>query len=51
MAVSIVKSLKIIVDEREGLGAFKDYAKTDGLEHVCPHCSISDFKKKSQYNP
>ncbi|KAL5583381.1 hypothetical protein UlMin_015823 [Ulmus minor] len=35
-------------DRRQGLGAFKDYAKTDGLEYICPHCSISNFKKKSQ---
>ncbi|KAK7304028.1 hypothetical protein RJT34_15021 [Clitoria ternatea] len=35
-------------DRRQGLGAFKDYAKTDGLEYVCPHCSISNFSKKSQ---
>ncbi|XP_022750015.1 AT-rich interactive domain-containing protein 4-like [Durio zibethinus] len=35
-------------DRRQGLGAFKDYAKTDGLEYVCPHCSISNFKKKPQ---
>ncbi|KAG8487601.1 hypothetical protein CXB51_018243 [Gossypium anomalum] len=34
-------------DRRQGLGAFKDYAKTDGLEYVCPHCSISNFKKKA----
>ncbi|XP_061361267.1 AT-rich interactive domain-containing protein 4 [Gastrolobium bilobum] len=34
-------------DRRQGLGAFKDYAKTDGLEYVCPHCSISNFSKKS----
>ncbi|KAK8660687.1 hypothetical protein V6N13_051602 [Hibiscus sabdariffa] len=33
-------------DRRQGLGAFKDYAKTDGLEYVCPHCSISNLKKK-----
>ncbi|XAR51296.1 hypothetical protein NMG60_11005891 [Bertholletia excelsa] len=33
-------------DRRQGLGAFKDYAKTDGLEYVCPQCSISNFKKK-----
>ncbi|TYH69238.1 hypothetical protein ES332_D05G041600v1 [Gossypium tomentosum] len=33
-------------DRRQGLGAFKDYAKTSGLEYVCPHCSISNFKKK-----
>lgn len=35
-------------DRRQGLGAFKDYAKTDGLEYVCPHCSMSNFSKKSQ---
>lgn len=33
-------------DRRQGLGAFKDYAKTDGLEYVCPHCSITTYKKK-----
>ncbi|XP_034924851.1 AT-rich interactive domain-containing protein 4 [Populus alba] len=37
-------------DRRQGLGAFKDYAKTDGLEYICPHCSIANFKKKSQKN-
>eukprot|EP01018_Ginkgo_biloba_P012967 Gb_05236 [translate_table: standard] len=26
-------------DRRTGLGAFKDYAKTDGLEYICPRCS------------
>uniref|UniRef100_A0A1J3H7X8 AT-rich interactive domain-containing protein 4 n=1 Tax=Noccaea caerulescens TaxID=107243 RepID=A0A1J3H7X8_NOCCA len=35
-------------DRRPGLGAFKDYAKTDGLEYVCPNCSVSNYKKKSQ---
>ncbi|KAL6331084.1 hypothetical protein AAG906_009512 [Vitis piasezkii] len=35
-------------DRRQGLGAFKDYAKTDGLEYICPHCSITNFQKKSQ---
>ncbi|CAK9180490.1 unnamed protein product [Ilex paraguariensis] len=35
-------------DRRQGLGAFKDYAKTDGLEYICPQCSISNFKKKMQ---
>ncbi|PSS07285.1 AT-rich interactive domain-containing protein [Actinidia chinensis var. chinensis] len=35
-------------DRRPGLGAFKDYAKTDGLEYICPQCSISNFKKKLQ---
>lgn len=24
----------------------QDYAKTDGLEYVCPHCSITTYKKK-----
>ncbi|KAI3414558.1 uncharacterized protein J3R85_016201 [Psidium guajava] len=33
-------------DRRQGLGAFKDYAKTDGLEYVCPQCSITSMKKK-----
>lgn len=35
-------------DRRPGLGAFKDYAKTDGLEYICPHCSLASSKKKSQ---
>ncbi|KAA8540205.1 hypothetical protein F0562_024232 [Nyssa sinensis] len=35
-------------DRRQGLGAFKDYAKTDGLEYICPQCSVSNFKKKLQ---
>ncbi|XP_050217069.1 AT-rich interactive domain-containing protein 4 [Mercurialis annua] len=35
-------------DRRQGLGAFKDYAKTDGLEYICPHCSVANFRKKSQ---
>eukprot|EP00262_Sarcandra_glabra_P011860 TRINITY_DN2932_c0_g6_i1.p1 TRINITY_DN2932_c0_g6~~TRINITY_DN2932_c0_g6_i1.p1 ORF type:complete len:774 (+),score=118.28 TRINITY_DN2932_c0_g6_i1:178-2499(+) len=34
-------------DRRQGLGAFKDYAKTDGLEYVCPHCSLSNSRRKS----
>ncbi|KAF8027480.1 hypothetical protein BT93_E0400 [Corymbia citriodora subsp. variegata] len=33
-------------DRRQGLGAFKDYAKTDGLEYVCPQCSMTSMKKK-----
>lgn len=33
-------------DRRQGLGAFKDYAKTDGLEYICPHCSVTNFRKK-----
>lgn len=35
-------------DRRQGLGAFKDYAKTDGLEYICPQCTIANFKKKQQ---
>lgn len=35
-------------DRRQGLGTFKDYAKTDGLEYICPHCSLTNYKKKSQ---
>ncbi|XP_010514719.1 PREDICTED: AT-rich interactive domain-containing protein 4-like isoform X2 [Camelina sativa] len=35
-------------DRRPGLGAFKDYAKTDGLEYVCPNCSVSNYRKKTQ---
>lgn len=38
-------------DRRQGLGAFKDYAKTDGLEYICPQCSISNFKKKPPKTP
>ncbi|XP_039032637.1 AT-rich interactive domain-containing protein 4-like [Hibiscus syriacus] len=37
-------------DRRQGLGAFKDYAKTDGREYVCPHCSVSNFKKPKLTN-
>lgn len=35
-------------DRRQGLGAFKDYAKTDGLEYICPQCSITNFRRKPQ---
>ncbi|XP_020104023.1 AT-rich interactive domain-containing protein 4-like [Ananas comosus] len=35
-------------DRRQGLASFKDYAKTDGLEYICPQCSLTNFKKKSQ---
>ncbi|OWM66853.1 hypothetical protein CDL15_Pgr002648 [Punica granatum] len=35
-------------DRRQGLGAFKDYAKTDGLEYICPQCSMTNSKKKQQ---
>ena len=24
----------------------QDYAKTDGLDYICPHCSITNFTKK-----
>ncbi|KAK7276497.1 hypothetical protein RIF29_17637 [Crotalaria pallida] len=27
-------------DRSQGLGAFKDYAKTDGLDYICPHCRL-----------
>ncbi|KAE9595868.1 putative chromatin regulator PHD family [Lupinus albus] len=37
-------------DRRQGLGAFKDYAKTDGLDYICPHCSVTNFKKQSIAN-
>lgn len=26
----------------------QDYAKTDGLEYICPNCSLSNSKRKSQ---
>jgi len=29
----------------------QDYAKTDGLEYICPQCSISNFKKKPPKTP
>lgn len=29
-------------DKRNGLGAFKEYAKTDGLEYICPRCSVTN---------
>lgn len=35
-------------DRRPGLGAFKDYAKTDGLEYICPQCSVTNFRRKPQ---
>ncbi|XP_042398717.1 AT-rich interactive domain-containing protein 4-like isoform X1 [Zingiber officinale] len=35
-------------DRRLGLATFKDYAKTDGLEYICPNCSLTNTKKKSQ---
>ncbi|KAJ4801791.1 AT-rich interactive domain-containing protein 4 [Rhynchospora pubera] len=33
-------------DRRQGLGTFKDYSKTDGLEYICPHCSVTSSKKR-----
>ncbi|PKA61173.1 AT-rich interactive domain-containing protein 4 [Apostasia shenzhenica] len=33
-------------DRRQGLGTFKDYAKTDGLEYICPHCSLTNQNQK-----
>lgn len=27
---------------------WQDYAKTDGLEYICPQCSVTNFKKKMQ---
>ncbi|KAH7446503.1 hypothetical protein KP509_01G059600 [Ceratopteris richardii] len=35
-------------DKRHGLGAFKEYAKTDGLEYVCPRCSASNGKNSGR---
>jgi len=32
-------------DRRQGLGTFKDCAKTDGLEYICPQCSLVKSKK------
>ncbi|CAO2211118.1 unnamed protein product [Urochloa humidicola] len=32
-------------DRRQGLGTFKDYAKTDGLEYICPQCSLAKNKR------
>jgi hypothetical protein len=26
--------------------SLQDYAKTDGLEYICPHCSLANYKKK-----
>lgn len=25
----------------------QDYAKTDGLEYICPQCSVTNYKKKN----
>ncbi|PKU73830.1 AT-rich interactive domain-containing protein 4-like [Dendrobium catenatum] len=35
-------------DRRPGLGTFKDYAKTDGLEYICPHCSLTNCSNKTK---
>ncbi|URD82290.1 ARID BRIGHT DNA-binding domain-containing protein [Musa troglodytarum] len=35
-------------DRRQGLATFKDYAKTDGLEYICPNCSVNNRKRLSQ---
>ncbi|RRT64872.1 hypothetical protein B296_00020344 [Ensete ventricosum] len=35
-------------DRRQGLATFKDYAKTDGLEYICPNCSVNNRKRKSE---
>ncbi|KAL0909685.1 hypothetical protein M5K25_020573 [Dendrobium thyrsiflorum] len=35
-------------DRRQGLGTFKDYAKTDGLEYICPHCSLTNYSNKTK---
>ncbi|KAG6554644.1 hypothetical protein Mapa_003662 [Marchantia paleacea] len=29
-------------DKRTGLGTFKEYSKTDGLEYICPSCSTAN---------
>ncbi|KAL2643998.1 hypothetical protein R1flu_011585 [Riccia fluitans] len=29
-------------DKRTGLGTFKEYSKTDGLEYICPNCSTAN---------
>ncbi|KAI5084078.1 hypothetical protein GOP47_0000247 [Adiantum capillus-veneris] len=34
-------------DKRNGLGAFKEYAKTDGLEYICPRCSVASGRSSS----
>ncbi|URE03617.1 ARID/BRIGHT DNA binding domain [Musa troglodytarum] len=35
-------------DRRPGLATFKDYAKTDGLDYICPPCSMSNYKKSQK---
>lgn len=34
-------------DDRRCIRSFKDYAKTEGLEYICPPCSRLRMKKKS----
>lgn len=34
-------------DKRHGLGAFKEYAKTDGLEYICPRCSVASGRNSA----
>ncbi|XP_024522751.1 AT-rich interactive domain-containing protein 4 [Selaginella moellendorffii] len=31
-------------DRRTGLATFKEYAKTDGLEYICPRCSVGSAR-------
>lgn len=38
-------------DGRQGLGTFKDYAKTDGLEYICPHCSLTSYSSNKSKPP
>jgi hypothetical protein len=28
----------------------QDYAKTDGLEYICPHCSVTNVKKRAKFS-
>jgi hypothetical protein len=39
-----LKSISLI--SRSAFFFFQDYAKTDGLEYICPHCSLANYKKK-----
>jgi len=31
-------------DRRKELGTFKDYSKADGMEYICPQCSLAKYK-------
>ncbi|XP_035820857.1 AT-rich interactive domain-containing protein 4 isoform X2 [Zea mays] len=31
-------------DRRKGLSTFKDYSKADGMEYICPQCSLAKYK-------